>query len=105
MRPSERARTGCKLARTLQDEGVNAIGRVGIRRVESVMDEEREAEAVGLEGGESERPVFLEALGARHPVEHVLARHRRALGKRHGAQRELFPDVLRFEGVGHRLLM
>jgi hypothetical protein len=62
-----------QLPRVVQDEVVDAVRGVRIRRVEPLMHQQRLVQPVGLEDRVAERPVLLEAVRRLHPVQHELA--------------------------------
>ena len=84
--------------RILEDHSVDAIARVLVGGVETLVDQQRLPEPIRLERCVAERPVLLEPLGALHPVEDVLALR---LGshaiRRYYAQGELVLDVVGVE--------
>ena len=72
-RVAHRSSVAGDVTRTLQGEGVHAIGRVLVVRVELVDDEEWPVQPIGFDRRIAKRPVFMDALGARHQVENEFA--------------------------------
>ena len=52
---------------------MHPVGGMFVGRVESLIDEERAVQPVGLERGQSQRPVVLEAVCRLHPVQQIHA--------------------------------
>jgi hypothetical protein len=89
-----------KLAGVVEDEAVDPVVGVLVGWVESLMDDQRLVEPIRLDDGESERLVFLESVGALHPVQDILALGLRAIFVDAGAaQGQLVSSELTADGV------
>ena len=67
-----RLRRACCIAGPLQYEGVMPVGGVRIRRVEPLMNHERQIDAIGRPNRGAQGPVLIQAMRGLHPVQHVL---------------------------------